>query len=125
MFWVTVFGPSVCGFLRANTRVFKLSNNLAELVPLVHALKFVFSQPQALSYMICFDSMYAADVVQQSWQAKSHMEVVRYAGEVHRRCNLHAKVRWHWVRGHSRDLGNDAADALAKAGAREQWHLWW
>ena len=52
--------------------------------------------------MICFDSKYAAHVVQQSWQAKSHMEVVRYAGELHRRCDLHAEVRWHWVRGQSR-----------------------
>ena len=51
---------------------------------------------------------------QQSWQAKSHMEVVRFAGELHRCCDLHASVRWHWVRGHSRDLGNDLADALAK-----------
>ena len=32
-------GPS-CGLLRENTRVFKLSNNLAELTALVHALEF-------------------------------------------------------------------------------------
>ena len=31
-------GPVVCGLLRENTRVFKLSNNLAELTALVHAL---------------------------------------------------------------------------------------
>ena len=62
--------------------------------------------------LICVDSTYAAHV----WQAKSHLEVVRFAGGLHRRCDLHAKVRWHWVRGHSRDLGHEAADALAKAG---------
>ena len=46
--------------------------------------------------MLCFDSMYAAQVVQQSWQAKSHLEVVRFAGELHGQCDLHAKVLWHW-----------------------------
>ena len=71
--------PMFCGLVRENTRIFKLSNNLAELVALVHALEFVLSQPSSLNFMICFDSMYAARVVQQSWQAKSHLEVVRYA----------------------------------------------
>ena len=49
-------GPIACGWVRGNTRVFRLSSNLAELVALVHALKFVLSQPSSLSYMICFDS---------------------------------------------------------------------
>ena len=112
------------GLLRETIRVFKLSNYLAELVVLLHALEFVLSQPSNLYYMTCLDSMYAAHVVQQSWQAKSHLEVVRFAGEPHRGCDLHAEVRWHWVRGHLRDLGNDAADARAKAGARGQRDLW-
>ena len=116
--------PIFCGLLRENTRVFKLSNNLAELVALVHALEFVLSELSNLNFMTCFDCKYAAHVVQQSWQAKSHLEVVRFAGELHRCCDLHAKVYWHWVRSHSRDLGNEAADALAKTRAREQRDLW-
>ena len=81
--------PIFCGLLRKNTRVFKLSNNLAELIALVHALKFVLSQPSGLSCMICSDSKHAAHVVQQSWQANSHLEVVRFAGELHRCRYLH------------------------------------
>ena len=103
-----------CGLVRENTRVFKPSNNLAELVALVHALEFVLSQPSSLNVMICFDSMYAAHVVPQSWQAKSHLEVVRFAGELHRRCDLHAQVRWLLVTSHSRDLGNEAAALLPR-----------
>ena len=37
-------GSIVCGLLRENTRVFKLSKNLAELFTLVHAFDFVLSQ---------------------------------------------------------------------------------
>ena len=104
--------------VRENTRVFKLSNNLPELVALVHALEFVLSQPSSLNFMICFDSMYAAHVVQQrraTWKlfdllvdcTDGVISMLKYVGT------------------DSRDLGNEAADALAKAGAREQWHLWW
>ena len=32
--------PFLCVFVRGNTRVFKLSNNVAELVALVHVLDF-------------------------------------------------------------------------------------
>ena len=81
------------------------------------------SSQVSINFIICFDSKYAAHVVQQSLQAKSHLEGVRFAGEVHGRCDLHAKVCWHWVRVHSRDLRNKAADTLAKAGAREQWYF--
>ena len=37
--------------MRENTRVFKLSNNVAELAALVHALEFVLSQPSGLSFL--------------------------------------------------------------------------
>ena len=70
--------------------------------------------------MICFDSKYAAHVVQQSWQAKGHLEVVRVAGELHRCCDIHASIRWHWSEVTREMWGKDAADALAKAGARNQ-----
>jgi ribonuclease HI len=29
------------------------------------------------------------------------------------------RVRWHWVRGHSKDIGNERADALANLGVDE------
>ena len=57
-------GPIVCGLLRENTRVFKLSNKLGEMVAHVHTLEFVLSQPSSLNFMICFDFMCAAHVVQ-------------------------------------------------------------
>ena len=93
--------PTFCGLARENTRVFELSNNLAELVALVHALEFVLSQPSSLNFMICFDSVYAAHVAQQSWQAKSHWEVA--------------------------DVLANSTDVISMpkyVGAREQWHLW-
>ena len=42
--------PIFSGLLRENTRVFKLSNNLAELVALVHALEFVLSVFRSLPH---------------------------------------------------------------------------
>ena len=55
--------PISFGLVRENTRVSKLSNNLAELVAIVHAFEYVLSQPSGLRYMICFDLKYAAHVV--------------------------------------------------------------
>ena len=38
--------------------------------------------------------------------------------ELERQAERH-RVRWHWVRGHSEDPGNERADALANRGVEE------
>ena len=62
---VPLAGPIFRGLVRENIRVFKLSNNFAELFALVNAFEYVLYQSSNLNFMICFGSMYAAYVMQQ------------------------------------------------------------
>ena len=49
---------------------------------------------------------------------KGHGRVVRAASEFEAATQAH-RIEWHWVKGHSGNVGNERADALANRGIDE------
>ena len=97
--------------------IHRLSNNSAEIAAIFFALAFVLSQPPGQTYLICFDSKVAAFCVRQFWRASRNLSLVRIASALYVVASAHSTIRFHWIKGHSGSIGNDAADSLSKRGA--------
>ena len=110
---ITIRGPHA-----PDQFIYKLSNNVAEVVAIWHAVQFISRLPAPCTCAIIFDSMYAAYTVRQSWRAKSNLALVRHVGSWVSRAAALVDLQWFWVRGHSRVAGNEAADKLAKRGSK-------
>lgn len=118
-------GPILCQTADAPSRwIFRLSNNVAEVVALYFAARYILSQPVGGSYMILFDSRFAAFTVRQNWRVCAHLALIRGTADLIRTASNHASIRWHWVRGHADIQGNVIADALASLGAAGTTQEW-
>lgn len=113
------FGPVVCDqadpFWLGAARG---TNNTGELngisTAVLHLQREGGHQPAA----ICYDSKYAANVTDGTWDAKKNVEAARinrdlYEAEHERRSGGVIMVH---VKGHSGDIGNDYADAFVQDG---------
>jgi ribonuclease HI len=89
------------------------TNNTAEATGMAQGLELIDQRPAGNTYAILFDSMYAANVVEGNWKARTNIDAVG------RSAALLEEVRWSndvhliHVKGHSADGGNDRADELA------------
>ncbi len=101
------------------------TNNRMELTAPIEALA---SLKRPCRVAIYTDSQYLRDGITQwirAWKARAwrtasgkpvkNIDLWQRLDELVQRHD----VRWHWVRGHAGDAGNERADALANRGARE------
>ena len=115
---VSLCGPIVIrGSLAPDTFVFRLSNNVAEVVAIFFALQFILSLSDQPRVSMVFDSKYAAFTIRQVWRPRSNLTLIRKTGAMAVQAAQQSALEWHWVRGHSRVEGNECADKLAKQGA--------
>ena len=105
------------GSLAPDQFVLKLSNNVAEVVAIFYALRFILSLRDQPRCSIIFDSKYAAFTIRQVWRPRSNLTLIRKTGAMAVQAAQQSALEWHWVRGHSRIEGNECADKLAKQGA--------
>ena len=100
----------------------QLTNNVAELVALLHALHWACEAPEARDKPIClrYDSKYAALTSSGVWRAKSNKALVETVRAAWKRARMLKRgTLWmRHVKGHSDHQWNDVADALADQGRR-------
>ncbi|MDC0074489.1 ribonuclease HI [Alphaproteobacteria bacterium] len=98
------------------------TNNQMELKSIIEALKIVENNYKIEVYT---DSMYVKDGItkwvsnwkKNGWKTSSkkpvkNMELWKELDQL----NSSHKINWQWVKGHSGDIGNEKADALARKG---------
>ena len=102
------------------------TNNKMELQAAIEALVYAELACEDSRVLIFTDSFYVKNGVEgwvkgwkhNGWKTKAGKPVKNKDLwiELDRQAQL-VKPEWHWVKGHSGDLGNDKADALANKGA--------
>jgi ribonuclease HI len=94
----------------------KQTNNRGELKAILQAL-VMFERAGFTSLVINTDSKYAIGLLSHGNNANANTDIVRDARETIRKLsNNGIKVTFKYVKGHSGDIGNDAADKLAVKG---------
>ena len=108
-------GPIRCG----DEGVEKLSNNVAELTAVIHALRYARTTARG-PVVLRYDSKYAALVTVGVYKAKKNKLLVRTAQAEWKQTVISKGGRlWlRHVKGHSNHKWNDLADALADAGRK-------
>ena len=89
------------------------TNNTAEVNGLDEGLELIDQRPAGNTYAILFDSMYAANVVEGNWTARTNVDAVGRTAALLVEVRRRNDVRLIHVKGHSADGGNDRADELA------------
>ena len=89
------------------------SNNTGELSAIVEALLFA-SEHEYTHVQIYTDSQWAINVITGRWRARTNKILVGSAQRLFRKSGM--IIRFHWVRGHQGNEGNERADRLAEEG---------
>ena len=76
-------------------------------------LELIDQRPAGNTYAILFDSMYAANVVEGNWMARTNVDAVNRTAALLVEVRRRNDVRLIHVKGHSADGENDRADELA------------
>ena len=98
------------------------TNNRMEMMAVIKALEF-FKQPWSLELYV--DSQYVKKGlnewlpawIKRGWKTANNKPVQNKDLwlQLLAQCERH-QIQWHWVKGHSGDMGNERADALANKG---------
>ena len=89
------------------------SNSTGELSAIVEALLFA-AEHEYTHVQIYTDSQWAINVITGRWRARTNKILVGSAQRLFRKSGM--IIRFHWVRGHQGDEGNERADRLAEEG---------
>lgn len=113
------FGNVEIPYISQTLKAFKVTNNVAELKAIIEALK-VIKNLSYISYVIHYDSEYAAGVITGRMNAHKNLELVQEGKGLLKEVNDQGKVvTFSHVYSHTgkddlHSIGNDIVDTLAK-----------
>ena len=81
------------------------TNNRGELWAIIQALKIESGDVE-----ICSDSQWAIKCALKEWEATKNLDLLSILWDMLKTRN----VKFTWVKGHAKNIGNEAADLLAK-----------
>ncbi len=85
------------------------TNNIAELTAILRASVRLKGEPRTID--LYTDSQYSIGVLTLGWKAKANQALI---AEI-RASLVHVRCKFHHVRGHSGNVGNERVDELARA----------
>jgi hypothetical protein len=91
----------------------KKEHSVFDVTCMARGLELIDQRPAGNTYAILFDSMYAANVVEGSWKARTNIDAVARSAALLEEVRRSNDVRLIHVNGHSADGGNDRVDELA------------
>ena len=99
------------------------SNNTGELTAWLEAALYILTLQQPPRKIIFYyDSKWAASAVRGTARPKKHKTLVKHARMALWALEQKLEVDWEWIKGHSGDTYNEAADAMAEKGKTQgQW----
>ena len=111
-------GPIVLDSLSANyLGAAEGTNNNGELTGLYYALCWIRDYAGSSPVQIDYDSVYAANVTQRIWRARTNFRLVLNCRQAYDAVASRL-ICWNKVAAHTGDILNERADGLAKCGAR-------
>ena len=97
------------------------SNNTGELSAWIESALFLLEVPSPPSTItFYYDSKWTHGMVTGKFRPKRHREMVALSKHLLAKLSSKSTIRWVWIKGHSGDPLNDAADSLADKGKTTQ-----
>ncbi len=96
------------------------TNNRMEIKAVIEGLKFGISQTTSKTVIICSDSQYTLGLCKKQWKKvkKNHDMVEELNSIIDSAISDGYELDFIWVKGHSGDTGNEAADFYANQACR-------
>ena len=93
------------------------SNNIGELSAICEGLEWIEKMSNSTSPIaFYYDSKYAAKIATGEYRAKSNKLLAASTRTLLAQLIKHFRIRFEHIKGHSNDIGNDAADEQANKG---------